>query len=349
MVTLEHAPPEALGGKVVCLTCTDCNNRASRIDHLAKIAARARDDHVSGRGTRVEVDFFGGGIVSGYVRPKDHEMASRLAKQSVPTSIRQLRGGVMRLPSLPMGPNLDPNKGIQFRIRRPNPHKVAVSWLRSAYLLLFSLLGSAGYRYASSAALRPVREQIMDPDIVLISGCLSGDISGISFPVDPVIMLNYAHRPCFWVIIMGDRCVFLPCGGPIERFRELTRNPIDLSVTGNRVAFWATTQFRNECVLSLGIKTESRVDDIDFIGGRLEVQTHQGGVWEWIIVDCQTNEVIALPFRAKGEEQEGDSGGVLMMLGENEYMGTKDRQSFTAASPKRLLSLTVDLKSGEHE
>ena len=140
MVTLEHAPPEALGGKVVCLTCADCNNRASRIDHLAKIAEKARSDHVSGRGTKVEVDFFGSGIISGYVRQRDDEMAARLATQPVPTSISQLRGGVMRLPSLPVSSRLDVNKGIRFRIRQANPHKVAVSWLRSAYLLLFSLL-----------------------------------------------------------------------------------------------------------------------------------------------------------------------------------------------------------------
>ena len=37
-VAIEHAPPEAVGGKPVCLTCTDCNNNAGRtVDaHMAR-------------------------------------------------------------------------------------------------------------------------------------------------------------------------------------------------------------------------------------------------------------------------------------------------------------------------
>ena len=67
-VTLEHAPPKTLGGKIVCLTCADCNNRGSRLDKLAMMDKKARDDHASGRGTRVEMDSFGWGITSGYIR-----------------------------------------------------------------------------------------------------------------------------------------------------------------------------------------------------------------------------------------------------------------------------------------
>ena len=265
-VTLEHAPPKALGGKVVCLTCLNCNNSASRIDHAAKMVQKARDDHVSGRGTWVEVDFFGAGITSGYLRPMDDEMAARLAKQPVPTSINQLRGGVMQLPRLRLGPGLDEKKGIRFRIKRPNSHHVAVSWLRSAYLLVFSLLGREGYRYAQSPALRPIRDQIMNPDEVRIKGALGGEVSGVDFPVDPVILLNSAHPPC-WAVKMGDRSVLLPCGGPIERFQQLTRQPIDMSVRNNRVGFWASRQFRNGSVMSFAINREADGDDIDFIGG----------------------------------------------------------------------------------
>lgn len=30
VITIEHVPPEALGGKPLCLTCRDCNNNAGR-------------------------------------------------------------------------------------------------------------------------------------------------------------------------------------------------------------------------------------------------------------------------------------------------------------------------------
>ena len=327
---------------MICLTCADCNNSASRIDRLAKLAEKAKDDHVSGRGTRVEVDFFGRGMVSGYVRPKDDEMAARIAKQPVPTSIRELRGGVMELRSLPVSPQRSENKGIRFRIRQPNPHKVAVSWLRSAYLLLFSLLGREGYRYAKSAALQPIREQIMDPDSVLIGGCLNGTIAGLDFPVDPVIMLNHARVSPFWVVKMGDRAVGLPCGGPIERFNEITQEAINLSVSAEDAAFWSSSQFRNECVLGRHLNAETDLEDTEFIGGKLEIRTHQDDVWEWMIVDCQARNIIALPFRQKGDETTG--ARVLMMLGRDEYLGRTERDGFAAASPKELLSVTVDLK-----
>ena len=221
-VTLEHAPPKTLGGKIVCLTCADCNNKGSRLDKLAMMKKKARDDHASGRGTRVEMDFFGWGITSGYIRQKDDAAATKFARQPVPISINELPGGsTMRLPYLPIGPDTnvtdtDVRKGIRFRIRKPNPHKVSVSWLRSAYLLLFSLLGSEGYRYAKSGALRPVRKQIMNPDKVAIKGCLSMDFSDLDLPVDPLIMMNHRHKPAFWIVIMGDRCVSLPLGGPID-------------------------------------------------------------------------------------------------------------------------------------
>ena len=340
-VTLEHAPPEALGGKVVCLTCADCNNSASRIDHAAKMAQKARDDHVSGRGTWVEVDFFGAGITSGYLRPMNDEMAARLAKQPVPTSINQLRGGVMKIPARRLGPELDEKKGIRFRIKRPESHHVAVSWLRSAYLLVFSLLGQEGYRYAQSPALQPIREQIMNPDEVRIKGALGGKVSGVDFPVGPVILLNPGHElPC-WAVKMGDKSVLLPCGGSTDRFRQLTRPTIDVSVKNDRMGLWASRQFRNESVMSFAINREADGDDIDFIGGRLEIQTESGDVWEWIIVDSQSNHVMALPLRAKGDEQDG-SLGVMMMLDKDQYLGRTDRSKFAVANPSKLLSLTVD-------
>ena len=347
-VTLEHAPPKALGGKVVCLTCEDCNNGASRIDHAAKMVQKARDDHVSGRGTRVEFDFFGAGIASGYLRPKDDEMVARLAKQPVPTSINQLRGSVMKLPRLPFGPGLpglDPNKGVRFRIKQPKSHHVAVSWLRSAYLLVFSLLGRQGYRYAQSPALQPIREQIMNPDEERIKGALGGVVSGVDFPVDPVvdpvILLSAGHELSCWAVKMGDESVLLPCGGSIERFRQLTRQTIDVSVKNDRLGIWASRQFRNDFVFNSAINREADGADIDFMGGRLEIQMESGDVWEWIIVDYQADEVVALPFRAKGAEQDG-SMGVIMILDRNQYLGRKDRSKFTAALPKKLLSLTVD-------
>lgn len=89
------------------------------------------------------------------------------------------------------------------------------------------------------------------------------------------------------------------------------------------------------------INREAGSDDIDFIGGRLEIQTESGDMWEWIISDYQSNQVIALPLRAKGDERDG-SISVMMMLNKDQYLGRTDRAKFTVAKPTKLLSLTVD-------
>ena len=277
-------------------------------------------------------------------------MAARLAKQPVPRSISQLRG-VMKLPGLPRGAELDPNKGIRFRIKQPKSHYVAVSWLRSAYLLVFSLLGHQGYRYAQSPALQPIREQIRNPDEERIKGALGGVVSGVDFPVDPVvdpvILLSAGHELSCWAVKMGDKSVLLPCGGSIERFRQLTRQTIDVSVTNDRGGIWASGQFRNgvinfkDSVLKSAINREADGADIDFMGGLLAIEMESGDVWEWIIVDYQADEVVALPLRPKGAEQDG-SMGMIMMLDRNQYLGRRDRSKFTVALPKKLLSLTVD-------
>ena len=344
-VTLEHAPPKTLGGKIVCLTCTDCNNKGSRLDRLAMMERKARDDHARGRGTRVEMEFFGLGITSGYIHQKDDAAATKFAKQPVPTSINELPGGsTMRLPYLPIDSDTkvtdaDVRKGIRFRIRKPNPHKVSVSWLRSAYLLLFSLLGSEGYRYAKSDALRPVREQIMNPDKVIIKGCLGMELSDLDLPVDPLIMMNHGHKPAFWIVIMGDRCVSLPLGGPIDRFRELTQEPLNLSLTLGQLAYWASVRFVNYFAITIRFQGEQDFSGVDFVGGLVDVKTADNIIWEWIVVDHQLDDVIILPFRRNGDER---TSGVQLITGdEYKYMNRTDRGNLEAAVPVAMRCIRV--------
>lgn len=344
-VTLEHAPPKTLGGKIVCLTCVDCNNKGSRLDKLAMMERKARDDHASGRGTRVEMDFFGWGITSGYIRQKDDAATTKFARQPVPTSINELPGGsTMRLPYLPIGPDTnvtdaDVRKGIRFRIRKPNPHKVSVSWLRSAYLLLFSLLGSEGYRYAKSGALRPVRKQIMNPDKVTIKGCLSMNVSDLDRPVDPLIIINHGQNPAFWIVIMGDKCVSLPLGGPIDRLRELTQEPLNLSLSLDQLAYWASVRFVNHYAITILFESEQNIREVDFVGGLVDVKTADNIIWEWIVVDHQLDDVIILPFRRKGD---GQTSGVKLITGdESKYMNRADRENLEAAVPVAMRCIRV--------
>ena len=160
-VTLEHAPPESLKGSAICLTCKQCNNTASNIDQHAVLAKRARHEWSLGQGARVEVDFFGNIMSSRYI-PGD-------PTAPLPTRGRHLRKGSIQLNALPPKEQLDINKGISFRVPGLS-HYESVSLIKSAYLMVFSLMGEGGYRFAENVALKPVREQILNPGKRILKG-----------------------------------------------------------------------------------------------------------------------------------------------------------------------------------
>ena len=46
--------------------------------------------------------------------------------------------------------------------------------LKSAYLMVFSLIGANGYKFAENIGLRPVREQTMNPEKKILKGGFIG-------------------------------------------------------------------------------------------------------------------------------------------------------------------------------
>ena len=133
-MTLEHAPPESLKGSALCLTCSQCNNKAGGWEQHAILAKRAREEWSSGRGTRVEIDFFGNKKSSRYI-PGDSNAA-------FPTRVKQLKNGSIKIGALPLKERLDIKKGIRFRIPISS-HYESVSMIKSAYLMVFSLVKSS--------------------------------------------------------------------------------------------------------------------------------------------------------------------------------------------------------------
>ena len=207
-VTLEHAPPKAMGGQVVCLTCSRCNNAGSILDRAVAQEKKAIDDYASGRGTEIEINLFGARR-SGLLRPEE----GKPLRFPMPTKVGQLRGK-MELRSLPGGSGLDVNKGIGIRIKKPHSDHVNVSLLRSAYLLVFALLGSYGYRYAESEALCKVREQIINPEEKIVD-CRIGNYSGLEEDLI-LISFQFGSKPFFWSVKIGGRGILLPCGGSVR-------------------------------------------------------------------------------------------------------------------------------------
>ena len=319
-VTLEHVPPKAMGGQVVCLTCSRCNNSGSRLDRSAMKAKKAIDDYVEGRGTEIEVNFFGVKR-SGYLRPEE----GKPIKFPIPTKVGQLRG-TMDLKSLPGRSALDVNKGLGIKIKRPDSNHVTISLLRSAYLLVFSLLGDYGYKYAESEAITRVREQIMTPDETIVESRV-GTISGLDEGQD-LISFQFGHKPFFWSVKIFERVVLLPCGGQIENLHVLTQVPDSMDMMHKSFGHWVPTQFGNSIAILSSIRGEDDISDGELIGTLGEFSI-QGNIVEWVMVDHQGQQTLALPLGPKNSRSSEAGIGAIMMVGENEIRGRgEDRSKF---------------------
>ena len=192
-VTLEHVPPKALGGRVLCLTCKSCNAKAGgKVDQLAAMNVRSRFP--------VTVDILG---------KKDTFMLSPQGRELTPPFRGFTKSDFDELD----------RAGGRFTMTVPvsDPHLVAVSAVKSAYMALFSLFGSTGgYDYVGGRALGDVRRLLLDP--VRYAKQEAGKY--VQFvPKDrrlvpkgrpePDIMLVTEPRGC-WMVRVRDHLVYLP-------------------------------------------------------------------------------------------------------------------------------------------
>ena len=277
-VTLEHVPPKTLGGTVMCLTCTDCNQSAGRsLDQAVAMGNRVVAARKTGRGTRVELDVFGTKHTT-YLSPDgitENDLDSRLAsKPNVKGFLDDLGDRkLVLLAELERGPVWDVSKGITLTTKRPPANQMAVSWLRSAYLLVFSLLGQGGYRYAESEAIRPIREQIMKPDDELVP-CLLLDLSPLydllpSSYKNIIILINW-QQPFCWIVKIGSMGVLLPHGGTTKHYREVVALPDQIKI-GGRLRWWRPEKFGKKLSFELPLREDSDQVDKDLFGSELTV------------------------------------------------------------------------------
>ncbi len=312
-MTLEHAPPAKLKGSAICLTCKQCNNNASHMDQHAVLAKRARHEWSLGQGARVEVDLFGYKTSSRYI-PGD-------PTAPLPTRGKHLRKGSIHLGALPPKELLDINKKISFRI--PGlPHYEAVSLIKSAYLMVFSLMGEGGYRFAENVALKPVREQILNPRKRILKGnfVVTGSIPETTQTTKQMVFLCHAARPPLWIIPMWDgKIVLLPCGGP-EPIDEFVAPGDEIKIEYNQLTGWTICRF-NESVRIIGsVSKESAIEDGALMGTTGIVPTDKGE-WEWMVVYHYMGQYVALPSCPADENPGANTLRVTEMLGEDAVKG----------------------------
>ena len=220
-VTLEHVPIKALGGQARCLTCGNCNAQAGRgIDQVSAMRARDRFG--------VTVDILG---------KRDTFMLSLDGKALTPPFAGFSKQDWRDLENTE-------SRSFTMSISIPDNKAVAVSSLKSAYLAMFSLLGSpGGYSFIRGDALTPIRQEIIEP-------LKDGDIGAhvIKSPDDVSlkdIMLVSEPLSC-WILKVSDHLVFLPLTGdsrvsqPLRELQRLSGGQ-PLEVTGH--ASWPFSTF----------------------------------------------------------------------------------------------------------
>jgi hypothetical protein len=234
-LTVEHVPPEALGGAELVLTCKQCNHRAGgKFDGQAHIEERLRrlaagqadrpetvTFSVDGIGTRVEMHTAGpGGMlflgVPGINKPGDAERMEEYIRK------------------------LSASRSTDFRITntpqaRYSPDHARVSWARTGYLAAFALLG---WRYILQPALQPIRDQLMNPSAVTLPS-LSMYIPDSKADRREIWIVREPARLQSLLVMAGQHGVFLPLPNDHRTLSELassvgpgTDGPVKLAVTG---------------------------------------------------------------------------------------------------------------------
>ena len=315
-VTLEHAPPKALGGAAICLTCKECNNKASLVDHHAFLSKKARDEWSAGRGAPIVVDLFG--------HAKSYRFIPGDPNAPYPARKHLMRNGSIELGPLPPKERLDADKGISFRIPQRDDYEF-VSMVKSAYLMVFSLMGANGYRFACNVGLRPVREQIMNPGEKILKGGFVGEMRLDSEEYlklgRPIVFLCRAAKPPFWIIpLWNDKAVFLSCGAE-EPIDKLVMNASELSLPTNSLAGWVSRRFNGSSSLGGTVGDGSDIPDGSLsgtVGGPFP--TSQGD-WLFAAVFHQMNEFVALPLCPKDDWPPPDGIHAVDMLSKHEALG----------------------------
>ncbi len=275
-VTLEHAPPRTLGGIVVCLTCKDCNAAAgNKIDQAVADYAKAESERKTGRGVEVEIDI-GGTKLTTYLSvdkpmsPLDLARASRNehAKKFIDDHPNH---DIHLIVEGKRGTVWDANRGITMTVKKkPEPRHRAVSMLRTAYLLVFSLLGSRGYTYAESEPLIQVRDQIIQPDQD-IAPLLFCDFSPLPEPKFAIGIQN-SVKPHFWFVKVDSFGVILPHGGSIENYQQLIEFSDPIPIRSYKL-YWGLVPFGRVPTFDLTMNTDSPQKGRDIFGQELNFTT----------------------------------------------------------------------------
>ena len=276
-VTLEHAPPKTLGGREVCLTCEPCNSRASSTsDQAIKRSKNPPELQFDIGGNRRSARLWPDGIPPSRMPFGfgDSPAAKRVQRELAEQTIVAVSGSIQFDQPTTL-------QEVSVSLKSADPRHVEVSYVRSAYLLVFSLLGRSGYEYAQSDAVRRIRAKILNPN----DEAGPSLVRAFSFerPERNIITVRNNARPFFWSVRFDDGvCVFLPHGGSESQYRQIAELPDEQSICGWE---WEPQKFANAYVDRRRLWRQSQMGEDGLFGKEYVTVSNSGWEQRWVVVN----------------------------------------------------------------
>ena len=279
VVTLEHAPQKSVGGKHACLTCKQCNTGVSAgVDRAVADYHRAQDD--GGYYMTVEEDGERAKLHPKHVQI-DHEAGTvKISRElhKVPANMRRWL--------------TDSPPQVKLTWTRPTDHAIGMGLLKSAYLMVFSLLGEAGYRYAQGEAVSSIREQLLSPEKELIRPLVSSaTTTNPHFPEHAVLL---TEDQC-WLVKIGTNWAILPPGRSIDRYRRLAEAFHAGPLTPGSTVGWPAPKFGGTSPIH-GKKSDA-LKTKHFFGKPIRFRTHR--LQHYVVVYDDSDMVAVLPVSGR--------------------------------------------------
>lgn len=220
-LTVEHVPPECLGGGEVLLTCARCNNESGRafdaepgkLDLLRTLAEGTHRSAVTARFALNGVAANGDLIITNTDQPhppSDFGISllpqkgggihfSPVAKINDPANLALFNGALTDTASMSLEVSFAP----RIRVAR---QLASASWIRAAYLAAFAVFG---WSYALRSVFTPLRAQLKAGRAATLPE-LHYETEGADRRRREIIVCEDPGQTRCVVVAMGPHVVFLP-------------------------------------------------------------------------------------------------------------------------------------------
>lgn len=206
VLTVEHVPPQRLGGRGLLLTCVECNSDSGTNFDAHAVRRLDADDFVRGRvsGRILPATFHVDGIpLRGTAQwTEDGLQLFGVPKQNDPrVQARYLQA----LDAYAETGN--PNPNLSFTIHtRFDEARARISWIRSAYL---AALAALGWSYIFREVMEPFRNQLKQPDARIIPTYMMRNPE-VSPDERRMLLVDQPDELRCLAVMLGEHTVFLP-------------------------------------------------------------------------------------------------------------------------------------------